>query len=104
MVQAEKPKDRFEQQLKSFTQWLKTIKQVPVAEITKELGVDSEQKVITLAEHSIEDREVVTEAMAEVWTKQGNREKAIEVYHKLSLQNPAKSAYFAGLIEQLKRE
>ncbi|MCW3117109.1 MAG: hypothetical protein JWM28_1191 [Chitinophagaceae bacterium] len=103
MVPNEKPKDRFEQQLKSFTQWLKTIKKVPVAEIAKETGTDSEQKVITLAEHSIEDREIVTEAMAEVWTKQGNREKAIEVYLKLSLQNPAKSSYFAGLIEQLKQ-
>jgi hypothetical protein len=104
MVQHEKPNDRFEQQLKSFTQWLKTIKKVPVAEIAKETGLDLEQKVITLAEHSIEDREVVTEAMAEVWTKQGNGEKAIEVYHKLSLQNPAKSSYFAGLIEQLKQQ
>jgi hypothetical protein len=104
MVQTEKPKDRFEQQLKSFTQWLKTIKTVPVTEIVKETGLDSEQKVITLAEHSIEDREIVTEAMAEVWTKQGNMEKAIEVYTKLSLQNPAKSSYFAGLIEQLKQQ
>ncbi|MES1220617.1 MAG: hypothetical protein ABUT20_34260 [Bacteroidota bacterium] len=104
VAQVEKPKDRFDQQLKSFTQWLKTIKKVPVSEIAKEVGVESEQKVITLAEHSIVDREIVTEAMAEVWTKQGNKEKAIEVYHKLSLQNPAKSSYFAGLIEQLKQE
>ena len=102
MVQNEKPKDRFEQQLKSFTQWLKTIKKVPVTEIAKETGPDAEQKVITLAEHSLEDREVVTEAMAEVWIKQGDLEKAIEVYHKLSLQNPPKSSYFAGLIDQLK--
>ncbi|MEJ0104504.1 MAG: hypothetical protein WDO19_18925 [Bacteroidota bacterium] len=99
----EKPQDRLGQQLKSFTQWLKTIKKIPAAEIAKTTGTGTEQKVITLAEHSIEDREVVTEAMAEVWLKQGNRPKAIEVYHKLSLQNPAKSSYFAGLIEQLKQ-
>jgi len=100
----EKPKDRFEQQLKSFTQWLKTIKEVSVTEIASEAGVGAEEKVISLAEHSIEDREIVTETMAEVWIKQGNRQKAIEVYDKLSLQNPAKSSYFAGLIEQLKQQ
>jgi hypothetical protein len=40
--------------------------------------------------------------MAEVWIKQGNKEKAIEIYNKLSLLNPDKSAYFASLAEQLK--
>ena len=103
LSQEEKPKDRFGQQLKSFTQWLKTIKKIPPAEISKELGKGNEQKVVTQAEHSLEDREIVTEAMAEVWLKQGNTVKAIEVYNKLSLQNPAKSAYFATLIEQLKQ-
>jgi len=103
LSQEEKPKDRFGQQLKSFTQWLKTIKKIPPAEIAQELGKGNEQKVVTLAEHSLEDRDIVTEAMAEVWLKQGNRVKAIEVYKKLSLQNPAKSAYFATLIEQLKQ-
>lgn len=103
LSQEEKPKDRFGQQLKSFTQWLKTIKNIPPAEIAKETGKGGDQKVITLAEHSLDDREIVTEAMAEVWVKQGKREKAIDVYNKLSLQNPAKSAYFASLIEQLKQ-
>jgi hypothetical protein len=99
----EKPKDRFGQQLKSFTQWLKTIKNTAPSDVAKELGQGTEQKVVTLAEHSLEDREIVTEAMAEVWLKQGKKEKAIAVYNKLSLQNPAKSAYFASLIEQLKQ-
>ena len=103
MASNEKPKDRFEQQLKSFTQWLKTIKEVSVTEIAIETGAVAEDKVISLAEHSIEDREIVTETMADVWIKQGTRQKAIEVYDKLSLQNPAKSSYFAGLIEQLKQ-
>jgi hypothetical protein len=55
-----------------------------------------------IAEHSVEEKEVVTEAMAEVWAKQGNPGKAIRVYEKLSLLNPAKSTYFANRIEQLK--
>ncbi|MCR6718777.1 MAG: hypothetical protein NVV59_00485 [Chitinophagaceae bacterium] len=55
-----------------------------------------------MAAVSISPREVVTEAMAEVWEKQGNRDKAIHIYKKLSLLDPAKSAYFAAKIEQLK--
>jgi len=46
---------------------------------------------------------VVTEAMAEVWEKQGNAVKAQELYEKLSLLDPAKSAYFAAKIEHLKQ-
>jgi len=61
-----------------------------------------EQKAEQMARHSITDREVVTEAMADVWEKQGNREKAIAIYQKLSLLNPAKSSYFAAKIEHLK--
>lgn len=99
----EKPTDRFGQQLKSFTEWLKTLRKLPSQEIEKIADTDSEQKVIHLAEHSIENRNVETEAMAEVWIKQGQPEKAIEIYNKLSLLNPAKSSYFALLIEDLKR-
>ncbi|MEP6700552.1 MAG: hypothetical protein ABJA85_04530 [Bacteroidota bacterium] len=99
----EKPKDKFGQQLKSFTDWLKTMKRFPVTEIVKPLEPHTEQKVVQLAEHSIEDREIVTEAMAEVWEKQGNAGKAIEVYSKLSLLDPSKNRYFAAKIEDLKK-
>jgi hypothetical protein len=40
--------------------------------------------------------------MAEVCIKQGNNQKAADIYRKLSLQNPSKSAYFAAKIDQLK--
>jgi hypothetical protein len=100
----EKPADKFSQQLKSFTDWLKTMKRLPVTEIAKSAETAAEIKVEQLAEHSLEEREVITEAMAAVWEKQGNREKAIEVYSKLSLLEPAKSPYFAAKIEILKKE
>lgn len=100
----EKPADKFSQQLKSFTEWLKTMKKLPVAEMARAVETASEKKVEQLAEHSLEEREVITEAMAAVWEKQGNREKAIEVYSKLSLLEPAKSPYFAAKIEILKKE
>ena len=50
-----------------------------------------------------DEANVVTEAMAEVWLKQGNKQKAIETYNKLSLLNPSKKAYFAAQIEHLKQ-
>lgn len=99
----EKPVDKFGQQLKSFTDWLKAMKRLPVTEMAKSVETQAEQKVEQLAGQSIADREVVTEAMAEVWEKQGNVAKAIELYSKLSLLEPSKSPYFAAKIEDLKK-
>lgn len=98
----EKPKDLLSRQLKSFTEWLKVMKRFPVTEIAAAVSATDEKKVEKMAETSINDREVLTEAMAEVWEKQGNKAKATEIYQKLSLLNPAKSSYFAAKIEQLK--
>lgn len=98
------PKDRFGQQLKSFTDWLKVMKRVPLTEITKQIPVEQEQQVAQLAHHSLDEKQVWTEAMAEVWAKQGERQKAVRIYEKLSLLEPAKSAYFAGKIDALKKE
>lgn len=99
----EKPKDKFGQQLKSFTDWLRSMKRLPVSEIAVDVEAKTEQKVEQMAEHSLQDREVVTEAMAEVWEKQDNVAKAIEIYSKLSLLDPLKSVYFAAKIEELKK-
>ena len=99
----EQPKDKFGIQLKSFTDWLKTMKRLPQIEINKNMGATAEHKVEQLAENSLQEREIVTEAMAEVWEKQGNSAKAIDIYSKLSLLEPAKSPYFAAKIEDLKK-
>ena len=40
--------------------------------------------------------------MAEVYIQQGKKEKARDIYQKLSLLNPAKSTYFAAKLENLK--
>jgi len=101
-IPEEKPADRFGQQLKSFTEWLKILKRLPQTEIIKISNNSSEEKIQQLADHSISEGEVVTETMAEVWLKQGNKEKAIEIYNELCLLNPDKSAYFASLAERLK--
>lgn len=104
LQQAELTKDRLGQQLKSFTEWLRSMKKLPASEseIPATDTGGSHQRVAESAAHSIEPKEVVTEAMAEVWAKQGNRDKAMDIYHKLSLQNPSKNDYFAAKIEQLK--
>ena len=96
------PQDKLGRQLRSFTEWLKSMKKLPQASIERVLGQNEESAVVAAASHSVEGKVVITEAMAEVFEKQGMRDKAIEVYHKLSLLNPAKSAYFADRINALK--
>lgn len=98
----DRPDDTLGRQLKSFTDWLRSMKRLPAAEISKTPESGSEKKVAELAEHSLQEDDVVTEAMAEVWIKQGRPEKAREIYRKLSLSEPSKSAYFAAKIEELK--
>lgn len=100
------PKDKLGQQLKSFTEWLRSMKRITpsaVAGATFE-GMDetAQQSIQLIAEHSVEGKDIVTEAMAEVWVKQGNYRKAIAIYEKLSLLNPVKSPYFADRIQHLK--
>lgn len=103
LSQEEVPKDKFGKQLKSFTEWLKTMKRISRSDISKTVDPSTESTVQHMAEDSVHDSSVVTETMAEVWAKQGNKEKALKIYEQLSLLNPSKKAYFADLIENLKR-
>jgi hypothetical protein len=97
----ENPTDLLGRQLKSFTEWLRTMRRLPQKD--REIIPDrvAEQNIQNFAAHSIEGKEPVTETMAEVLAKQGMPERARIVYEKLSLLNPEKSAYFAAKIEQL---
>ncbi|MBV9961072.1 MAG: hypothetical protein JO072_02390 [Parafilimonas sp.] len=101
-LEEEKPDDKLGSQLKRFTDWLKQMKRVNSnpAELTSDEA--GETRVKNIAEHSNEPEEIVTEAMAEVLIKQGKPEQAVQIYQKLSFNNPAKSAYFAAKIEELK--
>jgi hypothetical protein len=102
LVQEDQPADHFGRQLKSFTDWLKVMKRLPVQPGSEKTDEREADRIRHFAAHSIEERDVLTESMAEVLAKQGMYENAIALYHKLSLIYPPKSAYFASRIEQLK--
>lgn len=95
--------DRFGTQLKSFTAWLKQMKRLPGATAKGNITLTEEKSIEQMAEQSLQGENADTEAMAQVWAKQGHAKKAIEIYKKLSLQIPAKSAYFAAKIDHLKK-
>lgn len=94
--------DKLGRQMKSFTEWLKSMKKVN-AEAGEPGNEKSESQVQVLAEKSNREADVITESMAEVFIEQGQIEKARNIYEKLSLLNPAKIAYFAAKSEKLKR-
>lgn len=63
------------------------------------------EAVFEMAINSINKQEImVSEPLAEIHIKQGRFDKAIEIYRKLSLQNPEKKTYFAAKINHLNKE
>ncbi len=96
------PTDQFGRQLKSFTNWLKVMKRLPGQTVIEKTDDREAERIRRFAASSIEERDILTETMAEVLAKQGMYENAIALYQKLSLIYPPKSAYFASRIEQLK--
>ena len=93
--------DRLSIKLRSFTDWLKTMKKIHPEKLESGMDQGAQSAIQHIAEHSNEAKEVVTEAMAEVFAKQGLHHKAAEVYRKLSLLNPGKRVYFAAKISKL---
>ena len=98
------PQDKFTQQLRSFTAWLKVLKQKEGIPVLEEMAEENEKEIAAIAEKANNATEVITEAMAEIWLKQGNKRKAIDIYSKLSFIFPEKSVYFASRIEHLKQK
>jgi hypothetical protein len=94
-------KDDLGIKVKSFTDWLRTMKKLQPA------SVDAKPKEQLPIPHQIKeenapDNVIITEAMAAVYLKQGLTDKAIDVYNKLSLQNPANKHIFAAKISLIK--
>jgi tetratricopeptide (TPR) repeat protein len=60
------------------------------------------EKVFNMAISSINlNEDTVSESLAKILAMQGNVEKALEMYKKLSLKFPEKSTYFASKIKEL---
>ncbi len=101
-LEENKPADKLGSQLKRFTDWLKQMKSINPNPAELKPDVAGEEAVQHIAAHSNESEEIITETMADVLVKQGKPEHAIEIYEKLSFNNPSKTAYFAAKIEELK--
>ena len=96
-------KDKLGKQMKSFTDWLKVMKKTPEQQQGLQHVAD-ERQIQNLADKSNTDAEIITESMADVYLQQNKKEKAREIYKKLSLINPDKSAYFAAKIDNLNKK
>ncbi len=96
------PQDKLTTKLRRFTDWLKDMKNHNPNPIDLGTSPEQEKKVAETALISNESKEILTETMAEVLAKQGQIDKAIQLYIKLSFSNPEKTAYFADKIQHLK--
>ncbi len=77
----------------------KFIKESPSIKYSKE----TEASTADLAENSTAwDKNLASEYLAEIYLKQGNKKRAIEIYEALSLKYPEKKSYFADLISKIK--
>ena len=93
--------DKLGTQLKSFTEWLKSMKKIHPDKLP-DGDAQTDKTIQEIAESSNTNINVVTEAMAEVLLTQGKIEQAIDIYNKLSLNNPSGRAYFTAKINSLK--
>ncbi|MFY0254628.1 hypothetical protein ACDQ55_11805 [Chitinophaga sp. 30R24] len=103
-------------EMKSFTSWLRQIKDNFAGKSTKDwyhqqlhrlYEEDNEPEVSETVEKmaiaSITfNNDIVSETLAEIWVHQQQYGNAIKIYQKLSLLNPDKNAYFAQKILELK--
>ncbi len=110
----------------SFTEWLMHFKSATQKEKEDEAGRKAVKHMWQMeklaAAHEEEDDEIpenvfemavnsitkedglASESLAEILSKQGKWDKAIDMYRKLSLRNPQKSAYFAQQIATIQKK
>lgn len=94
---SEKQKEETKDQKALKTMWQKE----KLAAAMEEENEEIPETVFEMAVNSISKEEgLVSESLADIYIKQGKYDKAIEMYRKLSLRNPQKSAYFARKIEE----
>lgn len=66
--------------------------------------LDEQPENVDLSASSIQQSDNVgSEQLAEIYIKQGNTQRAIEIFQQLCLKYPEKSAYFAAQIERISK-
>ncbi|WP_298737565.1 hypothetical protein [uncultured Chitinophaga sp.] len=101
-------------EMRSFTDWLREMKQSFAKRADKDwyhqqlhrIYVDDDPEVSEAVEKMAMESitlndDIVSETLAEIWARQRQYQTAIQIYQKLSLLNPNKSAYFAQKIQEL---
>ena len=86
----------------SFTGWIRSMKRIHPEKTVIHFMPSESDHIRAEAEMSNEQEDVLTETMAGIYALQGLTHKAIDIYEKLSLLNPEKSAIFAAKISELK--
>jgi hypothetical protein len=95
-TKAEQEEEREKKALK--TAWQKE----KLSAIVEEEEEEIPENIFKQAMESISlESSLISESLAKLLAKQGKTDKAIDMYKKLSLRNPEKSAYFADLIKEI---
>ena len=92
----------FSRQSRSFKGWIRAMKRIHPEKSAVPFSPSESELIRSVADQSNEQEEVLTETMAEIYALQGLTHKAIDIYEKLSLFNPDKSAIFAAKLSELK--
>jgi hypothetical protein len=112
---AEMMNEKAQAEMRSFTDWLRELKdnftagqatrnwyQQQMHRLYEDEEPEVSERVEKMAIDSITfNNDVVSETLAEIWVRQHQHAKAIDIYQKLSLLNPDKNAYFAQKIKEL---
>lgn len=80
------------------------LENAPSLQRRQQLQANAPEEVTDLSQQTSTPLDLATETLALIMKKQGKTEKAIDIYEKLVLKYPQKSAYFANCIEQLKKD
>jgi tetratricopeptide (TPR) repeat protein len=100
-TRGERQKEEREDQRALKTMWQKE----KLAAALEEENEEIPENVFEMAVNSItKEEDLVSESLAEILVKQGKLDKAIDMFRKLSLRNPQKSAYFARKIDEIQKE
>ncbi len=112
--QADELNEKGMAEMRSFTDWLREMKTGFVQKANREsyhqqlqrIYEDEAPEVSEAVEKAAMESitlndDIVSETLAEIWARQRQYQTAIQIYQKLSLLNPNKSAYFAQKIQEL---